>query len=325
MRQLVSCLAELNSTLIVVGDQKGPASYELAGTEFLTLSAQLESEFELARKLPTGHYARKNIGYLLAIKRAASCIYETDDDNAPKKCWRPRQETVSAYTALEARWVNVFSLYSDRRIWPRGFPLDEIDNSLRRAPDLSEHAIKARAPIQQGLANGSPDVDAIWRLAMDESIEFAAGPSTHLPRGAWCPFNSQSTWWFPVAYPLMYLPSYCSFRMTDIWRSFIAQRCLWELDLGVVFHGPEVVQQRNEHDLMRDFEDEISGYLGNKRIVAVLEGLTLSKSADAVGPNLLRCYERLVGAGFFEEKEVELVGCWLSDLEKINTSLQVRR
>ena len=42
----------------------------------------------------------------------------------------------------------------------------------------------------------------------------------------------------PVA-RLMYLPSTCTFRMTDIWRSLIAQRCLWELGQGVVFHAAD--------------------------------------------------------------------------------------
>ena len=81
------------------------------------------------------------------------------------------------------------------------------------------------------------------------ATEVWLGPET------WCPFNSQSTWWFPVAYPLMYLPSRVSFRMTDIWRGFVAQRCLWELGKGIVFHAAEVVQRRNPHALLRDFAD----------------------------------------------------------------------
>ena len=112
-----------------------------------------------------------------------------------------------------------------------------------------------RAPIQQGLVNGSADVDAIWRLVMDREFFFEPRASVFLEPGNWCPFNTQTTWWWPVAYPLLYIPSYCSFRMCDIWKSFVAQRCLWELDMGIVFHAPEVYQDRNVHDLMRDFRD----------------------------------------------------------------------
>lgn len=339
---LVSRLHKVDSKLIVIGDRKGPASYDLKGVEFLSLAAQLESEFDLARKLPTGHYARKNIGYLEAIKHGAACVYETDDDNAPLDSWSPRAETVAAVAVEQSGWVNVYRLFSDLPsgrqagmpalpglgtpalaglgtpalpgIWPRGFPLDALADSFSKRPRLAEETIAVQAPIQQGLVNNSPDVDAIWRLVMDRPFDFQAGPSVVLPRGAWCPFNSQSTWWFPVAYPLMYLPSFCSFRMTDIWRSFIAQRCLWELDLGIVFHAAEVVQERNAHDLMRDFSDEVPGYLRNRELAVRLEGVKLSRGADAVGANLATCYEELVKAEFFPEKELGLVNAWLADL-----------
>lgn len=304
----------------MVGDKKGPASYDLEGVEFLSLAAQLESEFDLARKLPIGHYARKNVGYLAAIKQGASSIYETDDDNAPLENWEPRAETLRAVALEQTGWVNVYRAFTEERIWPRGFPLDALSDSFSKVPSLAEETIPVQAPIQQGLVNNSPDVDAIWRLVMDRPFDFQAGPSVLLPRGAWCPFNSQSTWWFPVAYPLMYLPSFCSFRMTDIWRSFIAQRCLWELDLGIVFHAAEVVQDRNEHDLMRDFNDEVPGYLRNRELAVRLEGLNLARGPDAVGANLMTCYEDLVKAEFFPEKELELVNAWLADLNKVRSN-----
>jgi hypothetical protein len=107
------------------------------------------------------------------------------------------------------------------------------------------------------LADHSPDVDAVWRLVLDRPFCFDKGESLYLAPGTWCPFNSQSTWWWPEAYPLLYLPSFCTFRMTDIWRSFVAQRCLWAVGQGVAFHASEVAQARNQHNLMRDFEDEV--------------------------------------------------------------------
>ncbi len=69
------------------------------------------------------------------------------------------------------------------------------------------------------------------------------------------PFGAR---WWPEAYSLMYLPSYCSFRMTDM-AQLIAQHCLWELGYGVVSHSAEVVQERNLHVLMHDFSDEYQG------------------------------------------------------------------
>ena len=176
-----------------------------------------------------------------------------------------------------------------------------------------------RAPIQQGLADRSPDVDAVWRLVLDEDFSFDVAESIFLPPGSWCPFNSQTTWWWPEAYPLLYLPSRCSFRMTDIWRSFVAQRCLWELGFGLVFHPPEVYQDRNEHSLLDDFRAEVPGYTQNAAIVLVLDKTELDSGVANVGRNLLRCYGALCKAGFFPAEELRLVEAWLLDLEALSS------
>jgi hypothetical protein len=105
--------------------------------------------------------------------------------------------------------------------------------------------------------------------------------------------------------------------MTDIWRSFIAQRCLWELGQGVVFHAAEVVQQRNAHDFLRDFEDEIPGYLNNEKIADCLTRLKLRPGLGAVTDNLTTCYEGLVQAGFLPADELTLVKAWLKDLGNV--------
>jgi hypothetical protein len=300
--------------LIAVGDRATPAVPWPAGAELLGIGAQLASGGRLARLLPENHYARKNLGYLAAVERAAPRIFDTDDDNAPLPAWAPRAARVQARACAAEGWVNVYRLFSGGEIWPRGYPLEEVRRSLGAAPELGA-ADWVEAPVQQGLVNGSPDVDAVWRLLGDRPFAFDDAPSVALAPGAWCPFNSQSTWWFPAAFPLLYLPSHVSFRMTDIWRSFVAQRCLWELGLGVVFHGPEMVQARNPHRLLRDFEQEVPGYLGNAAICALLERTELVGGAGAVAGNLGRCYEALAGAGFVPAAEMPLVDAWLDDLE----------
>jgi hypothetical protein len=322
VRRLVSCLSGAGAITVVVGDKKGPDAYEVPGVRLLTLRDQLKTPFDLARRLPTGHYSRKNVGYLEAIASGATCLYETDDDNHPLASWAPRSLEATAATVPSKGWFNAYAAFSDALVWPRGFPLDRV---RERPLPVTAPARAVVAPIQQGLANGSPDVDAIWRLLLDRDFRFEERGSIRLEPGAWCPFNSQSTWWWPDAFPLLYLPSHCSFRMTDIWRSFVAQRCLWELGHGVVFHAPEVEQLRNEHDLMRDFDQEIPGYSGNTRLAAVLEGLSLGAGTDSVGENVLRCYEALVAAGFVPDRELELVRAWNEDLERLSAGAAGRR
>lgn len=316
MINLSQRLRQHDSPLLVIGDKKGPGSYDLAGCEFYSLQAQQQLPLSLARKLPTGHYARKNIGYLLAIRQGADCLYETDDDNEPKANWEPRRLETEARLVSDRQWCNVYRFYSEKLIWPRGLPLDMITDETANQTDIDSSVHKVESAIQQGLVNVSPDVDSLWRLIIGGDFDFEPGASLYLKPGTWSPFNSQSTWWWPSAYPLLYLPSFCSFRMTDIWRGFIAQRCLWELDQGIVYHGPEVDQERNPHRLMRDFEQEIPGYLGNQDLIERLENLSLKPGLENVSANLYRCYEALIEGEYFPAKELDLVTAWIDDISQ---------
>jgi hypothetical protein len=319
-----ACVQRLSQVLggagriLVLGDRKGPAQFELPRCEFYSLAEQQRLPLRLAAVLPANHYARKNLGYLLAIGRGAGCIYETDDDNMPGDTWQPRQVRTRARRVPARPWLNVYRAFTDEHIWPRGFPLELLaDTGASAVVDLDAPEEDVYAPIQQGLADLAPDVDAVWRLTQDREFYFRPGPSLCLPPGTWCPFNSQTTWWWPEAYPLLYLPTHCSFRMTDIWRGFVAQRCLWELGHGLVFHGPEVIQQRNQHNLLRDFKDEVPGYLNNARLVQRLDNLRLTAGTGAVADNVIRCYEDLVAGGLFPQDELPLVRAWIEDVEHL--------
>jgi hypothetical protein len=320
MRRLSEKLEIHGGQLIVIGDRKGPESFQLPRARFFSLADQLAMPGKLALKLPTGHYARKNLGYLHAVRQAAPAIFETDDDNTPLESWAPRCVEQPAETWSEPGWFNVYRLFSEEFLWPRGLPLDQVRSGPLPTPSVSlSHVV---APIQQGLVNGSPDVDAVWRLLLDRDLEFRQRTSVVLAPGTWCPFNSQCTWWWPPAYPLLYLPCFASFRMTDIWRSFVAQRCLWEIGYGVLYHSPQMFQDRNVHDLMRDFQDEVPGYLNNSRIGQLLQAATLEAGEDAVAGNLIRCYEVLVQAGLLPGQELDLVKTWVSDYHDYQSAAQ---
>ncbi len=324
MRRLGDRLVAAGIPLLVVGDEKGPWTYDLPGSRLLDLHQQRALPLSLAAALPTRHYARKNLGYLEAIRAGATCLYETDDDNAPLPTWAPRSQLASAHEATldpqapHRNWLNIYRLFSDRLIWPRGFPLDLVREPSTGTPALAATPAIAPAPIQQGLADGSPDVDAVWRLILDEDITFRPEASVRLAPGTWCPFNSQTTWWWPAAFPLLYLPSYCSFRMTDIWRGFVAQRCLWAMGYGLVFHRAEVVQLRNPHHLLRDFSAEITGYEGNQRLTDTLAALDLASDPARASDNLVLCYEALVREKFVPEQELGLVQRWVADLAAVS-------
>ncbi|MGZ5242474.1 MAG: STELLO glycosyltransferase family protein [Bacteroidia bacterium] len=298
---------------VLIGDKASPADFELQGCDFWSLKRQAEMDFSIAGILPDKHYARKNLGYLQAIKNGCEVIIETDDDNFPyKSFWNERTGKMSAQTVEEKGWVNVYSIFSDTDIWPRGYPLELLQPkktyTLQALTDIY-------SPIQQGLANENPDVDAVYRLTRELPLNFNKRDAVALGKQSWCPFNSQNTTWFKEAFPLLYLPSYCSFRMTDIWRSFVAQRIAWENNWNILFHESTVWQERNEHNLMKDFHDEVSGYMNNARICSLLESLELKAGPENLGKNILKCYNVFIAEGLVDQKEIALIEAWNKDLE----------
>lgn len=300
--------------LIVVGDLKSPAAFDLAGCDFYSVDRQREMPSALARLLPFNHYARKNLGYLAGMRDGAEIIIETDDDNLPYDAfWEERNRAATAHPLLGCGWLNVYRYFTDCHIWPRGFALEHIRDDLPPLPDR----VVADCPIQQGLAGQNPDVDALYRLTLPLPVDFAHADSLALGRDSFCPFNSQNTTWFRDAFPLLYLPSYCSFRMTDIWRSFIAQRIAWECEWNILFHHSTVWQERNDHNLMNDFKDEIPGYLNNDRIFQELRELQLQPGTASIPGNLVACYHKLVGMDLIDPREMALVNAWLEDIETV--------
>jgi DNA-binding GntR family transcriptional regulator len=89
------------------------------------------------------------------------------------------------------------------------------------------------------------------------------------------------------------------------------------MGFGLIFHAAEAVQDRNAHNLMRDFHDEVSGYEGNERLVKTLEQTKLETGPDAAGDNLRRCYQALVAEQFFPQEEIARVDAWLQDLKSL--------
>lgn len=297
---------------IAVGDVATPAGFALPGCRFLPLAAQRRLPFAFAAACPERSYARKAVGYLAARAAGATLILETDDDNAPTPgFWTARQRVVEAPAIDGAGWTNIYRYFADGPVWPRGLPLDRIHVPLPPLADLPVRA--ADCPIQQGLVDGDADVDAILRLVLPGQVRFRAGPPLALGEGSWCPFNSQNTAWWRPAFPLLYLPVHCSFRVTDIWRSLVAQRIAWANGWRVLFHGSTMVQARNAHDLMRDFADEVPAYLHDARLADILAGLPLPAGEDAIPDNLVACYAAIVAAGLLPAGELDLLRLWLAD------------
>jgi hypothetical protein len=302
---------EHNVAFVVVGDKKSPTSFDIEGCDFYSAERQQNLVFNLAKVLPYKHYARKNIGYLIAKSKGAEIIIETDDDNWPMEgFWNERNRKTKAHLVKESGWVNVYKHFTEANIWPRGFALENLHDKL----PLLEEEVFLDCPIQQGLADENPDVDAIYRLVMPLPLRFNKASNIALSTNSYCPFNSQNTTWFRDAFPLMYLPSYCSFRMTDIWRSFVAQRIAWTCGWPILFHNSTVWQERNDHSLIIDFRDEITGYMNNAQIFNSLLALKLKNGVENIPDNLITCYRKLIEIGVMASEETILLDAWLKDI-----------
>ena len=164
----------------------------------------------------------------------------------------------------------------------------------------------------QGLADEDPDVDAIYRLTSDVPVYFNNRPPVVLGKGTISPFNTQNTIIRKELFALMYLPTYVTFRFTDILRGFIAQPIMWLNNYHLGFVDATVVQKRNPHDYVKDFISEIPMY---KHCEEVMEITSASVSAGVgINDNLYNTYEALLKKGIVEDRELNVLSAWLKDI-----------
>jgi len=296
-----------NFNLLVVGDIITPDSFGDLNCTYLSITDQNLLFPKLSALVPTRHYCRKNIGYAYAINKGAEFIFDTDDDNIPVDDFYSLLASSQATKIIssESQYCNVYQYFTSAKVWPRGLPLDEIQYKTCNESKIDPY----RAPIMQFLADREPDVDAIYRLVDNKQVFFDNNKKgIALNAGTWCPFNSQATLFHKSVFMNLYLPCYVPFRMTDIWRSFIAQLALWDKGELLSFHQPIVEQFRNEHDFMLDFIDEIKGYKFNKRICTVLYDLFLDENLSEI--TLRQAYKSMEGFGIIDPLEFEIIDEW---------------
>jgi len=154
-----------NTDFIFVADKKTPKFKYGNDLKFLSLKDQESLPFKVCKKIPINSYSRKNIGYLYSILRGAKEIYETDDDNYPKKNFFSQNiENLKHYRIKENGFINIYKYFLNKKIdiWPRGLPLSKIKTAKKSFIELKIQSKKFS--IIQRLCDENPDVDAIYRL-----------------------------------------------------------------------------------------------------------------------------------------------------------------
>lgn len=346
--------------MVVVGDLKSvwndataAAWGRLANTTFLTVQQQREwassRELLLHDLLPFNHYARKNLGYLFAVAHGARVVYDTDDDNVLQEeadDWlMPAAVPAADATFLwpvqrDVPVVNPFRYFGRDDVWPRGYPLHLLhpQAQAQRAEAAPAGMRHVRPWVQQLLAAGDPDTDAIFRLTRPTDVGNVwfdtDKPGVVLPPGVMAPVNSQATLFHHQALWGAVIPVGVPFRVCDIWRGYWLQRLLWHLGGVVAVVPAHVLHDRNAHDYMADFEDELQLYLRSGDVVSSLvagwraSGSTVDVAADGDAASTRSFFDRVMDvtrdmhdAGFWPEEQVRVMEAWLHDLLLLGYSI----
>ncbi len=246
--------------IVVVGDQKSPDDWACERVTYLDLSAQKALSEKLSNIIPRNTYTRKMLGYVFAAQHGAEYIFETDDDNLP---YGNAQAVVEGYissgpkkfeTVLTTNdnWLNIYRVFGTDA-WPRGYPIERVA-SPQVTSELKNNSLTWG--VLQFLADEDPDVDAIYRMIVGKPVRFRRDLDYLIAPGKHCPTNSQATLWPRSSYPLLYLPLGVPDRVTDILRGLIVNAAIWADKRAVAYASPIVYQDRNLHNLHRDFLQE---------------------------------------------------------------------
>jgi hypothetical protein len=291
--------------LIVVADTKTDITqWKDVPCIFLSMEKQQALAPDLYKKVPIKSYTRKMFGYLYAYKNGYATIYDTDDDNVFKGGLVSPSISSASYVITSAGFNNVYNLFTDKHIWPRGIPPGH--------PSINEYPIIAQkesmpCAVIQGLVDNDPDVDAYYRINISDkpfTFEKMHEPVA-LGRYAVCPFNTQNTFWLDRnEWYHMYLPITVTFRYTDILRGVISLYQLWKNNKTLLFTGATAVQERNVHDLQKDLEQEQPMY----DTITMVIGL-LTSNPDA---SLSDIYTILYKNNIVTEAELSCLQTWLS-------------
>jgi hypothetical protein len=299
--------------LVIVGDKKTPQSYSVPGSYVLQIKDQNKKYNKLSKLLPLNHYTRKNIGYIHAINLlGAEVIFDTDDDNYPLDNWSDGLglEYRELKSKHQSAWVNIYEFFTKEHIWPRGFPVRL--NKIISGEVTSR--TKYNIAISQGLVQGDPDVDAVYRLYQhDKDFSFDNNAPLYLStnRDTFSPTNSQNTTFKKESFPLLYLPSTVTFRYTDILRGYVilALSHRWRINVG--FRPADVYQERNEHDLLIDLHSELPMYSDSDTIVHNLKSEVEKRPKTSLKDDVIYVYEVLLKMKIVKQIELSILKEWL--------------
>ncbi len=243
-----------NFKLVVALDKKSK-NFKLKNSIVLTTEYQQKKWPKLSNLVGWNCIQRRNFAILECLSRGAKTIALIDDDNIPysnwfKKICFDKKNYKANLVETNSDVFDAIGYTNYKSLWHRGFPLELIKN--RRYKKKKINYIKP--DIQASFWNGDPDIDAICRLIYRPECKF---DKKYFPfySNKISIFNSQNTIIKRKVFKDYFLFPHIG-RMDDIWASIYSTAKKHK----VVYEEPTVYQDRNVHNLIKDFKAEYIGY-----------------------------------------------------------------
>lgn len=319
--------------VLAVGDSHTRNDWEVRGAIFLSVEHQATLGYRILAHVPYNSNLRKSVGYLFAIQHGAKMIYDADENasvlggnlskvfdtelTGPKS----RKENILQYVYIHNRTtVNPYIHFGQRSVWPRGLPLECISNIN---PDIYYGQVSSgQQYIQQGLANGFPDIDSVFyhtRKSASGSFDINFDPHAlpvALPQGTMAPINNVNTLFHAPAFWALMLPVSVKPPVSDIMRGYWAQRLLWEVGGYLVIYPPSIYRKDVQKPL--SFEDEKDLHDNVERLTEFLVAWTSKK--PTLFERVLDLSHSVAKAGFWTPQDVDYTVAWLQDLVSVGYS-----
>ena len=253
--------------LVVAGDTKTPhdAYKNLENVTYLDPEDQEKINKKLSDSIGWRTIRRRNMALVKAYQMGADIIATVDDDNIPLENWGDNlyvgnEVEVDMYTTSLDVFDPIF-VTEHNNLWHRGFPLQYV--SMRNAELIGKKKINCL--VQADFWNGDPDIDAVCRITQMPEVSFK--PFKPFASDKIAPFNSQNTFLHRDIVPYYMVIPHIG-RMDDIWGAYALQQDLQpKYGNFVLYNEATVYQDRNEHDLTIDMEQEMIGYKNNPNLI----------------------------------------------------------
>lgn len=253
--------------LVIAGDLKTPHDdyNKLKNVTYLSPTEQEEISKELSDAIGWKSIRRRNMALVKAFQMGADIVATVDDDNIPLDGWGQEvyvgQEVEVDFYTTELDVFDPIYVTEHKNLWHRGFPLQYV--SKRNAECIGKKNINCM--VQADFWNGDPDIDAVCRITQMPEVVFK--PFEPFASDKISPFNSQNTFLHRSVLPYYMVIPHIG-RMDDIWGGYALQQELRKIwGSFVVYNKATVYQDRNEHDLTLDMEEEMIGYKHNLTLI----------------------------------------------------------